>query len=286
MRRGTGLVHLGTFDTARTSEALAAGGTVHFGVPTMYSRLADAAEQDEASARALAGARLLVSGSAGLPAGVHRRITACTGGQVVVERYGMTETMITPAVPAGRTDRVGTVGTALPNVDLRVVDDDGFDVPADGQIMGEILVRTPSMFDGYRNRPDATADAQRDGWFVTGDMATIDGEGYVRIVGRRSTDIIKSGGYKIGAGEIEDVLAEHPDVAEVAVAGVPDDDLGERVTAWVVARPGTVLDPEALTAHAVERLAPYKRPRAFIAIKALPRNAMGKVTKAELPRPI
>src|SRR5690606_21022860 len=143
---------------------------------------------------ALAGARLLVSGSAGLPRSVHDRILDATG-QVIVERYGMTETMITTAVRAGDAGHAGTVGQALQGVQLRLVDEEGAGVPNDGEAMGELLVRSPSMFAGYLNRPDATDAAFTDGWFTTGDVATIDGDGYVRIVGRRSTDIIKSGGY-------------------------------------------------------------------------------------------
>jgi malonyl-CoA/methylmalonyl-CoA synthetase len=283
LRLGGGLHHLGTFDPAATGRALRTGGTVHFGVPTIYGRLADAAADDPELGAALGGARLLVSGSAGLPRSVHDRLRDLTG-QVVVERYGMTETMITTAVPAGVTDRAGTVGPPLPGVEVRLVDDHGADVPADGESMGELLVRTPSMFTGYLNRSDATAAAFRDGWLASGDVAVRDPDGYLRIVGRASADIIKSGGYKIGAGEIEDALLEHPGVAEVAVAGVPDDDLGERVTAWVVPRPGAPvpLDAATLAEHAGLLLARHKQPRAYHLVSNLPRNSMGKVQKARL----
>jgi len=281
LRVGASLHHTGMFDPATTAAALRAGGTMHFGVPTIYSRLADAAEVDPAIGNALRGARLLVSGSAGLGRTVHERIERCSG-HVVVERYGMTETMITTAVPAGRRDKVGTVGPALPGVELRIVDDEGHDVPNDGVAMGEIWARTPSMFSGYLNRPDATDAVLRDGWMVTGDMATRDADGFVRIVGRRSTDLIKSGGFKIGAGEIEDCLLSHPGVAEAAVKGAPDDDLGERVVAWVVAQPGAALTTDALIAHAAEMLVAHKRPRTVHIVDSLPRNAMGKVQKSQL----
>jgi malonyl-CoA/methylmalonyl-CoA synthetase len=285
LRVGSGLHHLGPFDVSATAAALARGGTLHFGVPTIYHRLAEAAATDPAVSTALAGARLLVSGSAGLPRSVHERIHSLTG-QVIVERYGMTETMITTAVPAATSGRAGTVGTALRGVQLRIVDDTGADVDHDGEAMGELLVRSPSMFAGYLNRPDATDAAFRDGWFVTGDMATIDPDGFVRIVGRRSTDIIKSGGYKIGAGEIEEVLLEHPGVAEAAVAGRPDDDLGERVTAWVVVRADHVVDENVLRTHCADALAPHKRPRTFHLVAELPRNALGKVQKSRLAEPV
>jgi malonyl-CoA/methylmalonyl-CoA synthetase len=188
-------------------------------------------------------------------------------------------------VPAGTRDHPGTVGRALRGVQLRLIDDGGADLPTDGEAMGELLVRSPSMFGGYLNRPDATEAAFRDGWFATGDVATVDADGFVRIVGRRSTDIIKSGGYKIGAGEIEDALLEHPAVAEAAVAGRPDDDLGERVMAWIVPRDHQALDEDELARHASTVLAPHKRPRTFHLVAELPRNSMGKVQKSRLAAP-
>lgn len=292
IRVGAALHHTGLFRPDTTVAALhpaawAGGATMHFGVPTIYTRLADAAEQDPAVADALRGARLLVSGSAGLPASVHQRIERATG-QVIVERYGMTETMITTAVPAGTRGKTGSVGRPLPGVTVRLVDDAGVEVPHDGVSMGEIEVRTPAMFSGYLGRPEATANCYRDGWFVTGDMASMDVDGYLRIIGRRSSDIIKSGGFKIGAGEIEDALLEHPAVLEAAVRGVADDDLGERVEAWVVLRADASVDDtacDALAGHAAAVLAAHKCPRAFHVVDALPRNGMGKVQKQALHAP-
>ncbi|MFE2750614.1 acyl-CoA synthetase [Actinosynnema sp. NPDC059335] len=266
LRRGGTVHHLGSFSVPKAAAALRDGGTMLFGVPTMYHRIAAEPEHAEAFGRA----RLLVSGSAPLPAAVHERIERLTG-QRVVERYGMTETLMNTSVRADGDRRPGTVGLPLDGVELRVVGDEP----------GEIEVRGPNLFLEYLNRPDATREAFRDGWFRTGDLAVVDPDGYVRIVGRRATDLIKSGGYKIGAGEIENALLEHPSVAEVAVTGEPDDDLGERVVAWVVAR-GEAPAPEVLSDHVARLLSPHKRPRVVRYLDALPRNDMGKVLKREL----
>jgi malonyl-CoA/methylmalonyl-CoA synthetase len=227
--------------------------------------------------------RLLVSGSAALPAADHARIKAACG-QEIVERYGMSETLMNTAIRADGERRPGTVGPPVEGVSLRLVDDDGHELDVtDDETVGEIQVRGPNLFLEYLNRPDATAEAMRDGWFATGDMATRAPDGYIRIVGRRATDLIKSGGYKIGAGEIENALLEHPGVAEAAVTGEPDDDLGERIIAWVVAeaeRPGE----QELIDHVATLLTPHKRPREIRYLDALPRNAMGKVTKKTLGR--
>src|SRR5439155_19118454 len=153
---------------------------------------------------------------------------------------------------------------------------------SDGETIGEIQIRGPNVFTGYLNRPDATAEAFHDGWFQTGDLATRAPNGYVRIVGRRATDLIKSGGYKIGAGEIEGALLEHPSVAEAAVAARPDPDLGERVAAWVVLAPGATATEEELSAHVGALLAGHKRPREVHFVPGLPRNEMGKVVKSRL----
>jgi malonyl-CoA/methylmalonyl-CoA synthetase len=178
--------------------------------------------------------------------------------------------------------RPGTVGLPLPGVDLRLVDDAGEVIEArDGETVGEIEVTGDNLFLGYLNRPEATAQVMRDGWFRTGDMAVREPDGYVRIVGRRATDLIKSGGYKIGAGEIENALLEHPAVAEVAVTGEPDDDLGERIVAWVVPA-GERPQPDELADHVARLLAPHKRPRVVRFLTSLPRNDMGKVLKRAL----
>jgi len=201
----------------------------------------------------------------------------------VVERYGMTETLMNTAIHAGAKPAPGTVGPPLPGVDVRLVDDDRAVIEAsDDETIGEIQVRGPNLFLEYLNRPDATAEAMRDGWFATGDMATRTAEGYIRIVGRRATDLIKSGGYKIGAGEIEGCLREHPAVEDAAVTGTADDDLGERVVAWIVVRDGASVEASELVDHVAGLLAPHKRPRDVHFLDELPRNDMGKVQKARL----
>ncbi len=286
LRRGGSVRHLGRFGPEGVARELSGGATMLFGVPTMYHRLAQALPDDPGLARAMGSARLLVSGSAALPVHDHERIAEATGRRVI-ERYGMTETLMNTSIRADGEARPGTVGVPLPGVELRLVEEDGTPITAyDGETVGEIQVRGPNLFTEYLNRPDATAAAfTADGWFRTGDMAVRDPDGYVRIVGRKATDLIKSGGYKIGAGEIENALLEHPGVREAAVTGEPDADLGERIVAWVVPadpeKPPTV---EELADHVARRLAPHKRPRVVHHLDALPRNDMGKIMKRALSR--
>ncbi|WP_399925074.1 acyl-CoA synthetase [Streptomyces kanamyceticus] len=284
LRHGGSVRHLGRFGTEGVARELGAGATMLFGVPTMYHRIAEALPDEPELAKALAGARLLVSGSAALPVHDHERIAAATGRRVI-ERYGMTETLMNTSVRADGEPRAGAVGVPLPGVDLRLVDEAGEPLPADGpEAVGEIQVRGPNLFTEYLNRPDATAAAfAPGGWFRTGDMAVRDPDGYVRIVGRKATDLIKSGGYKIGAGEIENALLAHAGVREAAVTGEPDPDLGERIVAWVVpADAGAPPPAEELAAHVASSLAPHKRPRVVHYLEALPRNDMGKIMKRAL----
>lgn len=284
LRRGGSVRHLGRFSPEGAARELNDGATMLFGVPTMYHRIAESLPGDPELAKALAGARLLVSGSAALPVHDHERIAAATGRRVI-ERYGMTETLMNTSVRADGEPRAGTVGVPLPGVELRLVEEDGTPVAAlDGESVGEIQVRGPNLFTEYLNRPDATAAAfTPDGFFRTGDMAVRDPDGYVRIVGRKATDLIKSGGYKIGAGEIENALLEHPAVREAAVTGEPDPDLGERIVAWIVpADPAAPPALRTLADHVAGRLAPHKRPRVVRHVDALPRNDMGKIMKRAL----
>jgi malonyl-CoA/methylmalonyl-CoA synthetase len=282
LRRGGQVEHVGRFSPEALAGALERGASMVFGVPTMYGRIAAHAEDDAALAAAFGRARLLMSGSAALPAHVQRNLRQLTG-RPVLQRYGLTETLILTGVRIGDDAQAGAVGPPLPGVELRLVDDEGEDIPtADQETIGEVVARGPSTFEGYLNRPDATAEVLRDGWFHTGDLATHAAGGAIRIVGRRATDLIKSGGYKIGAGEIEAALLEHPAVAEVAVAGRADEDLGERVVAWVVLVPGATADADELGEHVDRLLARYKRPRLVHFVEALPRNALGKVTKKAL----
>ncbi|MFC8062559.1 acyl-CoA synthetase [Streptomyces sp. NPDC057293] len=286
LRRGGSVRHLGRFSAEGAARELNDGATMLFGVPTMYHRIAESLPGDPELAKALSGARLLVSGSAALPVHDHERIAAATGRRVI-ERYGMTETLMNTSVRADGEPRAGTVGVPLPGVELRLVEEDGTPIEErDGESVGEIQVRGPNLFTEYLNRPDATAAAfTGDGFFRTGDMAVRDPDGYVRIVGRKATDLIKSGGYKIGAGEIENALLEHAGVREAAVTGEPDPDLGERIVAWIVpADPGAPPALETLADHVAARLAPHKRPRVVRYLDALPRNDMGKIMKRALNR--
>ena len=272
--RGGSSHHVGRFDPHAIGDAVRAGGTMVFGVPTMWNRIVAACEDDPALAVPLAGARLLVSGSAGLPLSLHERLGRVLGRRVI-ERYGMTETLFTVGERAGTDAAPGSVGTALPDVDLRLAGEE------DG--LGEIEVRAPWLFDRYLNQEEATrASFTPDGYFRTGDIALRRDDGMLRIVGRRATDLIKSGGYRIGAGEIESCLLDHPAVVEAAVTGEPDDDLGERIVAWVVLR--APVPAGELQEHVARQLAPHKRPRDVRVLDALPRNDLGKVLKRRLPR--
>jgi len=282
LRRGGSLHHLGTLSAAALAAAVEAGATMVFGVPTQYHRLAGELDDDPQAAAVIRRARLLVSGSAALTTVDHARILRSTG-LAVRERYGLTETLILTAARAGEQPEPGTVGRPVAGTEVRLVplpDDDGG--AADG--LGAVEVRGPGLFDGYLNRPDATSAATTaDGWFATGDIARWTASGALAIVGRRATDLIKSGGYKIGAGEVENALLEHPAVAECAVVGVPDPDLGERIVAMVVPV-GAAPEPDELVRHVARLLAPHKRPREVRYVEALPRNDMGKVIKARIPR--
>ncbi|MGH3918338.1 MAG: acyl-CoA synthetase [Pseudonocardiaceae bacterium] len=285
LRLGGTLHHLGSFSVDGVVRELGDRATMLFGVPTMYHRLVAAAEHAPEVAAALGRARLLVSGSAALPVSDYQRIVAATG-QHVVQRYGMTESLITCGMRVDGQRRPGTVGPPLAGVALRLVDDHGGVLEvSDDETVGEIEVAGPTLFLGYLNQPDATAEAMRDGWFRTGDVATRDPDGYLQLVGRRATDLISSGGYKIGAGEIENALLEHPGVAEVAVTGEPDPDLGERVVAWVVACCDPPPTAQELTEHVAQLLAPHKRPRVVHHLPTLPRTELGKLRKSHL-RPI
>jgi malonyl-CoA/methylmalonyl-CoA synthetase len=254
----------------------------------MYQKLFEAFDAADAqtqarwaeNARAL---RLATSGSAALPVTLAARWKALTG-TIPLERFGMTEIgvgMSNPRDPAAR--RPGSVGPALPSVESRIIDDHGNDSDTGP---GELLIRGPSLFQGYWQREEATTAAFRDGWFRTGDIAERAPDGYVRLLGRTSVDILKSGGYKLSALEIEEALRENPAIAEVAVVGLPDETWGERVVAVVVPAPGGEAQcaPEALRSWAKERMAHYKVPREVVMVSALPRNPLGKVVKPELIR--
>lgn len=275
LRRGSSLVHTGRPTPASYA---AVGASMYFGVPTVWHRVA----QDPDAAHALGPARLLVSGSAPLPVPVFDRLRQLTGHEVA-ERYGMTETLITVAARADRPRLAGSVGWPVRGIRTRLRDEHGEPVAEDGESVGRLQVRGPTLFEGYLGRPDATAATWTDdGWFVTGDVATIDTDGRHRIVGRESIDLIKTGGFRVGAGEVEAALLAQEDVAEAAVVGEPDEDLGQRIVAYVVAREGARIEPAATIEAVAVRLSAHKRPREVRVVDALPRNAMGKVVKSEL----
>ena len=277
LRIGNRFVHTGRPTPAGYAQACSeAGGTLYFGVPTVWSRVV----ADEAAAEALRPARLLVSGSAALPVPVFDRMAALTGHQPI-ERYGASESLITISTRADGERRAGWVGLPVAGVQTRVLDDNGDPVPRDGETVGRLQVRGPMMFDGYLNRPEATTEAfDADGWYRTGDVAVVDSQGMHRIVGRESVDLIKSGGYRIGAGEIETSLLGHPGVREAAVVGLPDEDLGQRIVAFVVG--SSELKADELINYVAQELSVHKRPREVRIVDALPRNAMGKVLKKQL----
>jgi malonyl-CoA/methylmalonyl-CoA synthetase len=270
---GASAVLLPGFDPAAVTDAAAAHrATLFFGVPTMYHRLVGSGRVE-----GLSGLRLCVSGSAPLSPALHAEVRAAAG-IVVLERYGMTETLMNVSNPYEGERRAGTVGFPLPGVEVRLAAD------------GEILVRGPNVFDGYWQRPGATAEAFEPAddtgtaWFRTGDLGEAS-DGSLIIRGR-SKELIISGGFNVYPSEVEDVLLAHPGVAEVAVTGTPSAEWGEVVTAWIVPDGPAPSAPsvEELAEFTDATLAPYKRPRIVHVVEALPRNALGKVVRGELGR--
>jgi len=278
---GSGAIVFERFDAGAVLRACAADATMFFGVPTMYHRMLG-----HADVTALGSLRLCVSGSAPLPPPLWGALRAEAGVEVL-ERYGMTETLLTLSNPYDGERRPGTVGFPLPGVSIRIGELSGrpgtatTDGPSDSaEAEGELFVSGPTVFSGYWGRPAATQAVLSSGWFATGDIVAADADGYVSIRGRRD-DLIISGGHNVYPAEVEDVLIAHPAVAEVAVTGVPSADLGQVVTAWIVAdgRPPTL---EELRAVCADRLAPHKHPRDIRVVEALPRNALGKIQRGQL----
>ncbi len=275
LHTGASAVLQRSFDSQAVLDAIRDhNATLFFGVPTMYHRLARSER-----VRELGALRLAVSGSAPLPAELHRHLETLTGLRVL-ERYGMTETVMLVSNPLEGDRRPGSVGFPLPGVDLRIQQSgeppgSGAELP-DGT-SGEIWVRGPNVFSGYWRKPGAGPGAG--GWFRTGDMGRRDADGYLYLEGRTG-ELIITGGYNVYPREVEEQLADHPGVAEVAVAGRPDEERGEIVTAFVVPASGQEAPSVAeLRAHVAQRLVPYKQPRAVVPIEAIPRNALGKVQR-------
>jgi malonyl-CoA/methylmalonyl-CoA synthetase len=259
---GASVVLVSPFDPATVADHVA-GASLFFGVPTMYHRMLGSGH-----AGALAALRLCVSGSAPLAADLWHRLHDAAGIEVL-ERYGMTETLLTLSNPLVGERRPGTVGRPLPGISARLE-------PGEG----ELHVSGPTVFSGYWGHPAATDDAFDGPWFRTGDLAHVDADGYYTIRGRRG-DLIISGGHNVYPAEVEDVLLAHPAVAEVAVVGTPSDEWGEAVTAYVVPA-ATPFPEESVLAFAAGRLSSYKRPRVVRLVDALPRTALGKVQRSAL----
>jgi malonyl-CoA/methylmalonyl-CoA synthetase len=277
---------LPTFDAEATWDRLASGEiTVFTAVPTIYHRLIASWEAASPAVQRIRSegcrrARLMMSGSAALPVQTLERWREISG-HTLLERYGMTEIGMALSNPLHGERRPGSVGAPLPGVDVRVVDETGRTV-ADG-MPGEVEVRGPGVFLEYWRRPEETRRAFRDGWFRTGDVAVVE-DGAYRLLGRTSVDIIKTGGYKVSALEVEEVIRAHPAVSDCAVVGIVDPEWGERVSVAVELHARAALSLDDLQGWAKTRLAPYKVPRELHCIPSLPRNAMGKVLKPEVAR--
>jgi malonyl-CoA/methylmalonyl-CoA synthetase len=268
LQAGAGVMLLPRFSPAAVVEAVLAGGTTLMCVPTMVHRLIAHVDEHPDDAAVLGRLRLVTCGSAPLSS-THLEAFRDRTGLTILERYGMSETLITLSNPLEGTRVPGAVGRPVPGTVLRVVDD-------------ELQVQTPGMMRGYWGRADADVEVFVDSgtgrWFRTGDAVSVDDDGVVRIVGRLSQDILKVGGFKLSAREIEDEVLRHPSVLEATVVGLPDEEWGEQVCAAVVLRPGLSLTLEALQEHV--QLSSAKKPRALLVLDALPRNAMGKVLKS------
>jgi malonyl-CoA/methylmalonyl-CoA synthetase len=274
------------FDARKVWDRIARGGlTLFMAVPTIYVKLIDAWEkaspaEQERMSQGCRQMRLMVSGSAALPVPTLERWQEISG-HVLLERYGMTEIGMGLSNPLHGKRFPGYVGTPLPGVEVRLADETG--APVAPGTPGEIEVRGKTVFLEYWHKPEETRKAFRDGWFLTGDVA-VQENGIYRILGRSSVDIIKTGGYKVSALEIEETLLTHPDVKECAVVGLPDPVWGERVVAALVMRDGATLQTDTLRAWAKARLASYKVPKEALVFQELPRNAMGKVSKPDLKK--
>ncbi len=253
--------------------------TIMQGVPTMYAAILNHPESDGMDASSL---RTCASGGSAMPLEVMRSFEE-KFGCVILEGYGLSET--SPVASFNMPDRErkpGTIGVAIPGCEMRCVDLDGNEVPV-GEV-GEIAIRGDNVMKGYWNKPDATAEAIPDGWFRTGDLATMDDEGYFTIVDRKK-DMILRGGMNVYPREVEEVVYTHPDVLEVAVVGIPDELYGEQVGAAVALREGSTATPEDIIAFAKERIAAYKYPRTVWVVDALPKGPTGKILRREVHAP-
>ena len=277
---GGTLTLLPRFDPARALEIIGRDQvTIFEGVPTMYAAMLHHPAQANADTSSL---RTCVSGGAAMPVEIMRGFEQ-TFGCKILEGYGLSETSpVASFNHPGRVRKPGSIGTPVKGVEMRVVDADGRELPI-GEA-GEIAIRGHNVMKGYWGKPEATAEVIRDGWFLTGDLATVDDDGYYHIVDRKK-DLIIRGGYNVYPREMEEVLYEHPAVAEVAVIGIPHAELGEDVGAAVVLKPGATATPEELRAFAKDRVAAYKYPRHVWLARQLPKGPTGKILHREVQPP-
>jgi long-chain acyl-CoA synthetase len=280
VRAGASLDLMPRFDPTRALELMDRDGiTVFQGVPTMYYALLNHPERERYDTSKL---RLCVSGGAALPVEVLRGFEE-TFGATILEGYGLSETSpVASFNQLGRVRKPGSIGTPIEGVEMKVVDPDDNDLPP-GEV-GEIVIRGHNIMKGYWNRPDATAEAMRGGWFHSGDLARMDEDGYFFIVDRKK-DMILRGGYNVYPREIEELLYEHPAVLEAAVIGLPDERLGEEIGAAIALKPGAEADADQLRDFVRERVAAYKYPRRIWFVDALPKTATGKILKREIAVP-
>jgi long-chain acyl-CoA synthetase len=280
LRVGATLTLLPKFDPGEALETMRRDRVTHFyGVPTMYGALLHHPGREEYDTSAL---RTCITGGASMPVEVLRGFEAAFEC-IVLEGYGLSET--SPVASSNHPDmerKPGSIGTPLEEVEMRVVDEDDNEV-AQGEV-GEIVIRGHNIMKGYWQRPDATAEAMRGGWFHSGDMARVDEEGYFFIVDRKK-DLIIRGGYNVYPREVEEVLYEHPKIREAAVLGVPHDQWGEEIGAAVVLHEGEELSPEECSAYVKERIAAYKYPRLVWFLDDLPKGPTGKILKREIEPP-
>ncbi len=279
VRFGGSLVLVPRFDAKTVVDELAHHRcTIFSGVPTMYYALLQA----DTEGHDLSAIRVAVSGGAAIPGEVIRAFEEKFPGVVVLEGYGLSETASTTTFNINAEQRkVLSIGKPIWGVEVRVVDENGDELPSGSDNVGEIVIRGHNVMKGYYNKPEATAEAFRNGWFHTGDLAYRDEDGYFFIVDRKK-DLVIRGGYNVYPREIEEVLFDHPGIAAAAVIGKPDDKLGQEVLAFVVAKEGASLTPDEVIAHCKERLAAYKYPRDVRIIDELPTGPTGKILKKEL----
>jgi long-chain acyl-CoA synthetase len=281
LRVGATLTLLPKFDPGEALEIMQRDGVTHFyGVPTMYGALLHHPGREDFDTSAL---RICITGGASMPVEVLRGFEDAFDCEVL-EGYGLSETSpVASSNHPGRPRKPGSIGTPLEEVEMKVFDEDDGEV-AQGEV-GEIVIRGHNVMKGYWQRPEATEEAMRGGWFHSGDMARVDEDGYFFIVDRKK-DLIIRGGYNVYPREVEEILYEHPKIREAAVVGVPHDEWGEEIGAAIVLHEGEELDPDEVSAYVKERIAAYKYPRIVWFLDDLPKGPTGKILKREIEAPV